>query len=95
MYPTGLLLNVATGRIHPISFRPAPMPANADANMSAQRWRSIGHHTEGFDTEAAAMAWIAEQGDKVNFVENLRLEWNGEGLPAMTVFLTPDLKAAA
>ena len=61
MNPTGMLKNTATGRFHPIVFREAPMPGDADATMEARRYKSLGHHTAGFDSEAEAMASIEKQ----------------------------------
>jgi len=88
--PTGILRNTKTDRYHPVPFRRAPMPGNADATMQAQRYRSIGHHTEGFDTLDDARAYIA-----ANNNENCRLidagvvwEWDGEGVLAMTEFFS-------
>ena len=52
----GMLMNTATGRWHPILFRPAPAPSGDVHGF--ERYRSKGHHTEGFDTEPAARADI-------------------------------------
>lgn len=80
MYPTGMLQNTATGRFHPISFRPAPMPGGSDL----PRYRSIGHHTLGFDDVEAARAWIKTTPEFVYDPEAL-WPWDGDGVPAMTI----------
>ena len=82
MYPVGMLHNTATGRYHPIVFRPAPMPSGADAEMGAMRYRSRGHHTEGFATLAEADAHIAERPEWT--ASGLAWEWDGTGVPALT-----------
>ncbi len=80
--PTGYLKNTATGRFHPIVFRMAPMPGNADATLSAQRYKSLGHHTTGFDTLEAAQAHVTSE--KTTLVDVGTIwDWDGEGIPAM------------
>lgn len=88
-YPTGMLVNTVTKRFHPISFQTYPMPGSADAQMTAQRYKSLGHHTVGFDDEESAIAWIDEQvkAGKVIKVKQ-SWEWDGEGVPAMIAFFT-------
>lgn len=87
MYPTGILKNEKTGRYHPIPFRWAPLPGGKDADMTAQRYKSIGHHTDGFDTIEEAKANISknEACDYVGMVWN----WDGEGTSAMTQWFGP------
>ncbi len=85
-YPTGYLKNIATGRYHTISFRPAPMPGNADANLEAKRYKSIGHHAEGFDTRELAEQWVRERESLIDF--GLVWEWEGIGIPAMIEFFS-------
>lgn len=80
--PTGLLKNIATGRFHPILFRPAPMPGNADGESPAQRYRSKGHHTTGFATVEEAVTYVKANPD---FTWTERVwEWDGTGVPALT-----------
>jgi hypothetical protein len=80
MYPTGILQNTKTGRFHPIAFRPAPLPSEADRDMGALRHKSIGHHTAGFETLELAKADIADRGWKDC---GTVWEWDGEDVPAM------------
>ena len=90
LYPTGILTNVKTGRFHPISFRMAPMPGNADANTTAQRYKSAGHHTEGFDTKEQAVAWMVENAEKGVINVETEYGWDGEGVPAMVEWFTSE-----
>ena len=80
MYPTGMLKNTATGRFHPIVFRPAPMPGGSDLDASAQRYKSLGHHTEGFATEDEAIASIKAQ--PTWDWTGVAWEWDGNDVPA-------------
>ncbi len=88
IYPTGILKNTATGRFHPISFRPAPMPGGADSTMAAQRYKSLGHHTEGFATIDEAEAWIKTKvdGDSRTIDTGERWDWEGTDVPALVSF---------
>ena len=81
--PTGLLLNTATSRYHPIVFRPAPLPGGVEI-MGGTRYRSKGHHTDGFPTKDGAVAWIREQAELT--LTGCVWEWNGTDVPAMTEF---------
>ena len=58
-FPVGMLKNIATGRFHPIIFRPGPAPSSRDEE-DVQRYKSAGHHTGGFDNLEAAQAWVKE-----------------------------------
>jgi hypothetical protein len=84
-YPTGFLKNTATGRFHPILFRPAPAPSS-DSKDAVQRFRSSGHHTAGFGTLDEARTWVREQ-EQLSDVRVI-WEWDGEGIPAMTEWLS-------
>ena len=77
--PCGMLMNMATGRFHPIIFRYAPPPSGDCSN--AGRYKSIGHHTDGFDTMDAALAYVGEHPAWV--WTGITWQWNGEGIPAM------------
>ncbi|MBI4120735.1 MAG: hypothetical protein HY457_00560 [Parcubacteria group bacterium] len=90
MYPTGILKNTATNRFHPISFRLAPMPGNADERAQAQRYKSVGHHAEGFDTLEAAQQWISEQKEKGLVDVGVVWEWDGDGTPAMVEWFSKE-----
>jgi|GEM_PF-3985947 len=84
MFPTCLLKNTATGRFHPISFRPAPLPGGS----SIPRYKSIGHHTEGFDSVEAAKEWVTTkvvEGKAVDKTTTV-VDWDGNGIPAMVEF---------
>ncbi|UPT99356.1 hypothetical protein J4G48_0015435 [Bradyrhizobium barranii subsp. apii] len=87
-YPTGILHNAATGRFHPIVFRLAPMPGGADSALSAQRYKSKGHHTEGFATLDEAKAWIGtEPAPGFTMVPTgEEWEWDGTDVPALVQF---------
>jgi len=85
IYPTGILQNAKTNRYHPISFRQAPMPGNAE-NGPAYRYKSFGHHTEGFDTLDQAQEWVKAK-DDCRDVGMVWL-WDGEGIPAMVEWFT-------
>ena len=84
MYPTGIIVNTDTNRFHPVSFRPAPMPGNSDV----PRYKSIGHHTAGFDTIEEAETWINEN-DNCIMTSN-RYQWDGVGIPALVDFFAEE-----
>jgi hypothetical protein len=48
LFPVGYLHNKVRGTFHPIVFRPSPRPS--DGEDTTCRFRSAGHHTEGFAT---------------------------------------------
>lgn len=85
-----MLRNAATDRYHPIVFRIAPLPGPAgdpQDRLPAQRYKSHGHHTEGFDTLEAAEADDKAMCEQHGFTwQDLKLEWDGEGVPAMVQF---------
>ncbi len=83
-YPTGILINTATGRFHPISFREAPFPGGQQP-PGGRRHKSIGHHTEGFATMADAEAWIAANPDRIE-ATGRTWQWDGKDVPAMVEF---------
>ena len=84
--PVSMLHNRETGRFHPIAFRPAPLPSGpvGGSGSGYERFKSIGHHTNGFDTEKEALAYIKEHADWLWMEEFL--EWDGEGSPAAVSF---------
>lgn len=80
MYPEGILTNQKTGRFHPIVFRYSPPPGEF-IDTGPQRYKSLGHHTEGFDNLDDAKAYItgnAELNDT-----GAHWEWDGEEVPAL------------
>jgi len=78
--PTGILRNTKTNRFHPIVFRPGPAPSSSPEDDS-QRYKSRGHHTEGFDTLDEAKSCIAECEDWCD--TGVEWEWDGEDIPAI------------
>ncbi len=84
MYPAGMLTNTKTGRFHPIIFRDAPMPGNADDAWAARRYKSLGHHTVGFDTLEEAQAHI--KAEPRYWDSGAFWEWDGEDVPAIVHF---------
>ncbi len=84
MYIWGMLKNTQTGRFHPIAFRRAPMPGNSDGDGASQRYKSLGHHTLGFDDIEAAQASVVEAVAKEGGSDcGILWEWDGEVIPAM------------
>jgi hypothetical protein len=90
-FPAGILINTQTGRFHPIVFRPAPLPGGATIG-TVERYRSKGHHTTGFATRDEALAFIRERSELS--LTGLALEWDGTGVPAITVFFDTAQEAA-
>jgi len=85
-----MLHNTKLDRYHPIFFRPAPMPGNKDADMAAQRYRSHGHHTDGFETLEEATKYVEEACEKNGWRNSGALYgWDGEDIPAITEFFGP------
>jgi len=84
----GMLRNTATGRFHPILFHPAPFPGQTgDLPIgSVMRYRSIGHHTEGFSTLDEALAHVKTTYPGYTLLEGID-EWDGQDVPASTIFL--------
>jgi hypothetical protein len=80
-YQGGILRNKATGRFHPILFRPAPMPGGADVESGALRHKSLAHHTDGLDTLEEAREWLAARADTTD--SGAVWDWSGYGTPAM------------
>lgn len=52
-----VLIQLADGRYHPAYYVLSPFPGGV---TTPARWKSRGHHTEGFATEAEAQAHCAE-----------------------------------
>jgi hypothetical protein len=92
IYPTGILKNTETGGFHPIPFRMAPMPGGADSAMTMQRYKSVGHHTDGYPTIDEAKAYIATKHSEDHhmiFTGDI-WDWDGNGMPAMVEFFSLD-----
>lgn len=60
-FPGGILINTATGRFHPIIFR-CGTPPSGPLEGGVDRYKSKGHHTDGFDTLEEAQALFKEGG---------------------------------
>jgi hypothetical protein len=85
LFPVNLLLNTSTNRMHFIVFRPASAPSE-DEKDEAHRYRSLGHHTDGFDTRDEAVAFIMakiKEGKNWSFLD-MTWQWDGQDLPVMT-----------
>jgi hypothetical protein len=82
-----MLHNTGKDRWHPILFDAAPLPGG---ESSIVRHRSRMHHTDGFDTREAAEKNARD--DLAQKIPGCRLalerviEWDGEGVPALTEF---------
>jgi malate synthase len=76
-----LILNTATNRWHPLVMRPSPQPSWKAPE--AVRYKSRGHHTEGFDTRAEAERWNQTKAREQGWLlDGAVLKWNGEDIPA-------------
>lgn len=81
-HPVIMLTDTETNRFHPLVFRVAPMPGGADDNAVMQRYRSLGHHTEGFDTEDQAMVHVRENRKNGWLWTGVSRDWDpADGLP--------------
>lgn len=83
--PAGILKNAQTGRFHPIVFRPGPAPSSSPEDDD-QRYKSFGHHAEGFDTLHEAKVCIAKQRDWCD--TGLQWIWDGTDTPVMVVWFS-------
>lgn len=83
LQPAGILRNVLTGRFHPIVFRYAPLPSSP-MRPAVERYKSQGHHTEGFYTEEEAVTFVKAHLEWT--LTSCRWKWNGEDVPAMVEF---------
>lgn len=90
MYPSGHLHNIKTGCYHPIVFYCHPRPSDNEDTDELVRYKSSGHHTEGFDTLELSKDFIASQPDWQE--TNLVWKWDGEEAPAMTCDFPPPKK---
>lgn len=91
--PVGMLRNTKTDRLHPMPFRLALLPGGGEfeSKNGVGRFRSIGHHTEGFATFQEALADIATHEDWKWM--GIGWEWDGEESPAtVQLFRFDDLK---
>lgn len=83
-YPTAMLHNQRTGRYHPLPFYHSPLPSESATDRTI-RFKSVGHHTDGFATLAEALAFLQTEPEFI--WDEAFFEWDGEGTPATVVFL--------
>ena len=84
------LRNRETGRFHPLVYRPAPLPGGAKP-QGADRYRTLGHHTNGYDSFEEAQSYFTKDAPHVPDT-GIIYDWDGttEG-GAMTMFFPDDL----
>jgi len=81
-FPCAILRNTATGRFHSIPFRMYPHPA--DSQGGPCRYKSIGHHTAGFDTiELAKAETLAKP--PFSLIDEI-WDWDGVEIPTMVAW---------
>lgn len=87
MQIVSMLRNQVTGRYHPILFYYAP-PPSGDLDSGARRYRSKGHHTAGLGTRDEALVAAQALAQQTGAVPSLDsdIAWDGEGVPAMTLW---------
>lgn len=90
-----MLKNVTKGTWHPIMYAEKPLPGSLDseAHNTIVRFKSKGHHTEGFASREEALASLDSLKDrminhmflsKVTIDVESDIEWSGEELPLDT-----------
>lgn len=83
------LHNIKTDRYHPIMFEERPTPSHQEGD-SLMRSKSLGHHTEGFDTREEALnecQTLASQ-HGMNLCIEKDFPWDGECTPAMVTYFS-------
>ena len=85
-----MLYNVKCGLYHPIVYRESPLPGNQDKLL---RFKSEGHHTEGFSNREDAITEalkIKNKLQEMGFQIQVYLEtndiWDGDELPLAVLF---------
>lgn len=87
-----LLFNTLNNTYHPIMYLEAPFPGSLE-EQKVTRYRSKGHHTQGFSTKELAVEDInislIPKMKEIYYVEPILdlekcIEWNGKGIPADT-----------
>ena len=95
-----LIHNLKLNRWHPVYFRESPAPSDDGTGISV-RYKSGGHHTEGFPTREDAIESakdIAVRLEPSSFgpvrlcLDN-DFPWDGEDVPAMVVWFTREGEA--
>jgi hypothetical protein len=89
-----MLNSTKTGRFHPISFKLAPFPGGGP-EQTVFRFRSIGHHEPGFETEAEAMAYITENAPQGMRWINQCWGWDETDVPTLTIMLSKEVAGLA
>lgn len=81
------LHNVKTDRYHPIMFQERPQPSYKEGDKLV-RSKSVGHHTNGFDSRDEAITECKKLSGEYNTRLCLSKDfpWDGEDVPAMVVF---------
>ena len=82
--------NFKTNRFHPIIFEKSPLPNIIDTDL--HRYKSVGHHTTGFDTIEEAIVDCKATAERTDIVVTYYSEgllvWDGEDVPARKVFFS-------
>ena len=87
-----MIFNHKLNRWHPILFCECPLPSGNYGD--ALRWKSKGHHTEGFIDRQDAINAAAETcrqsygmkvGGEVYYDFESNIPWDGEGVPSMVM----------
>jgi hypothetical protein len=90
MFIVAMLHNTVNDKYHPIVFRYAP-PPSGDLENKAQRYKSAGHHTEGFDSREIAVEAAKIIASKCGEAE-LALEgdilWEDLEMPALVLWFS-------
>lgn len=81
MYPTYILRNTQTNRLHPIKFREVSLSQDTDypeaVSGGLALYESMNHHLTGFTTIQEVKVWAqAEKG--VKLLSERPIPWNGE-----------------
>lgn len=80
-----MINNLATGRIHVCLLYLAPFPGGV---TTPRRWKSKGHHTAGAADQVEADRHLAEIHKDLGVTETVdlgRVDWDGEGVPALVL----------
>jgi len=84
-----ILHNTKTNRYHPVFFAESPLPG-PHYDGKPIRHKSKMHHTTGLDTREEALVYIDSSPTIKEHMPNLKkcldtdIEWDGEGIPAMS-----------
>jgi hypothetical protein len=102
MFYISILHNIKENRFHPIYYRYSPMPGSMRDHTKGirgqeemVRWKSGGHHTEGFRTWAQTMEYFDNMLKKFSDRYHMPVyydkkdiqKWDGEEVPATQIVL--------